>query len=475
MCVSKRLYEQIPAVLKKARVPGLSIALIANGQLASEYGFGVKSVRTGAPVTTETVFEAASLTKPLFAYLALLAVDSRLLDLDVPLVTYLDNETIEAEVTQHPLNAEGFRRDWFEQITTRHVLSHSSGMPHTERGVRLPLFFEPGSNFKYSATGYYFLQLVIEKLKGEPLERVAEREMFRPLSMGRTSLVWLERFGTDAADGHDLRSRPHEIRKYQRAHAAASMYTTAGDYARFIIAILAGEGLTDSSRREMFTPQVAIEDNDYWGLGFGIERGGAEDALWQWGDYGIFRNFVIAYPDRGAAVVYLSNSNNGLGIRDEVVQTVMGPEFRTSEMLSSRYTAYDSPAVLFAWTALEEDAQKAFRQLPSFRNIDEPLDSSVLNELSWLLLEEERIEDAIAVYELNVDENPSVPNTYSSLAGAYLRRGDLGDSERALANYRKVLETSSSDSNGDSDLLSQLRRDAEASIFKLESEEPDIK
>jgi len=95
----------------------------------------------------------------------------------------------------------------------------------------------------------------------------------------------------------------------------------------------------------------------------------------------------------------------------------------------------------------------------------------------WIVVfsTKERIEDAIAVYELNVDENPSVPNTYSSLASAYLRRGNLDDSERAQANYRKVLETSSSDSNGDSDLLSQLRRDAEASIFKLRSEEPDAK
>ena len=317
-------------------------------------------------------------------------------------------------------------------------------MPHIERGVPFPLFFEPGSNFKYSATGYYYLQLVIEKLKGEPLERLAELELFQPLSMERSSLVWLDRLGTNVADGHDLRSRPQAIRKYQRAHAAASMYTTAGDYARFIIAILGGEGLTDSSRREMFTPQISIEDDDYWGLGFGIERGGTGDALWQWGDYGIFRNFVIAYPDRGAAVVYLSNSNNGLGIRDEIVGTVMGQEFKTSEMLS-RYTAYDSPTVLFAWIALEESAQKAFRRLPSLRKSDEPLDSAVINELGWLLLEEERIEDAIAVYELNVDENPRVPNTYSSLASAYLRRGDLGDSERALANYRKVLETSSSD------------------------------
>ena len=474
MCVSKRLYEQIPAVLKTARVPGLSVALIANGQLTSEHGFGVKSAGIRDLVTTKTIFEAASLTKPLFAYLALLAVDSRLLDLDVPLVTYLDGETIEGKLIQHPLNAEGFRRDWFERISARHVLSHSSGMPHGERGIPFPLFFEPGSEFKYSATGYYFLQIVMERLKGEPLERFAERELFQPLSMERSSLVWLDRLGTDVADGHDLRSRPQAIRKYQRAHAAASMYTTAGDYARFIIAILGGEGLTDSSRMEMFTPQISIEEDDYWGLGFGIERGGTGDALWQWGDNRVFRNFAIAYPDRGAAVVYLSNSNNGLGIRDEIVQTVMGPEFRTSEMLS-RYTAYDSPTVLFAWAALEEDAQKALRQLHSFRNIDEPLDSGVLNELGWLLLEEERIEDAIAVYELNLDENPSVPNTYSSLASAYLRRGDLGDSERALANYRKVLETSSSDSNRDSDLLSQLRRDAEASIFKLRSEEPDAK
>jgi len=250
------------------------------------------------------------------------------------------------------------------------------------------------------------------------------------------------------------------------------MYTTAGDYARFIASLIGGEGLTESSKREMFTPQISIEKNDYWGLGFGIEQGNTGDAVWQWGDYGIFHNFVIAYPNRGVAVVYLSNSSNGLGIRDEIVRTVMGPEFRTSNIIS-RHLAYDSPTVLFAWIALEEDAQKALRQLPSLRNIEEPLDSEVINELGRFLLEEERIEDAITVYELNVDENPRVPNTYSSLASAYMRRGGRGDRERALVNYRKVLETSPGDTNGDSGLLSQLKRDAEASIFKLKSGESD--
>ncbi len=472
MCVSKRLYEQIPTVLNTGRVPGLSIALIEDCQVIWEHGFGVRSAGIGAPVTAETIFEAASLTKPLFAYIAFLAVDSRLMELDVPLVTYLDRETIEVEVTQHPLNAEGFRRDWFERITARHVLSHSSGMPHAERGVPFPLFFEPGLRFKYSATGYYFLQLVIEKLKGEPLERIAESELFRPLSMGRSSLVWLDRFRADAADGHDVLSRPQEIRKYRRAHAAASMYTTAGDYARFVGAVLGGEGLTETSKREMYTPQILIQGDDSWGLGFGIQRGGTEDALWQWGDYEIFQNFVMAYPNRGVAVVYLSNSNNGLGIRDEIVRTAMGSEVTTSEILA-RYPAYDSPAPLFAWIVLEEDAQTALRQLPSLRKSEEPLDNKVLHQLGYLLLEEERIEDAIAVFELNVEENPHSANTYYGLADAYLRRSGHADRGRALANYRKVLETSHSNTCGDMGSLNQLRTDAKASILKLESKVPD--
>jgi CubicO group peptidase (beta-lactamase class C family) len=347
-------------------------------------------------------------------------------------------------------------------------------MPHGERGVPFPLFFEPGFKFKYSATGYYFLQLVIERLKGEPLERIAESELFRPLSMGRSSLVWLERFRADAADGHDVRGSPQAIREYRRAHAAASMYTTAGDYAHFVTACLEGEGLTESSKREMYSPQITIQGNDFWGLGFGIQRDEAGDALWQWGDYGIYRNFVIAYPDHGAAVVYLSNSHHGLGIRDVIVQTAMGSEVTTPEYLAG-YPTYDSSTPQFAWLVLEEDAPTALRQLPSLRKSAEPLDGKVLITLGDLLLEEGRIEDVIAVLELNVEENPHSAITYDRLANASLRRSGQGDRERALANYRKVLETIPGDTSWDTDFLDQLRRDTEASIFKLESDESDIK
>lgn len=461
---SKQLAELMPGILKTARVPGLSIALVENGQLSYQQGFGVKSVDSADPVTTETIFEAASLTKPLFAYLALLMFDDERLELDKPLVSYLDTETIEAEILQHPIDAEGFRLDWFERVTARHVLSHSSGMPHTERGMPFPLFFEPGSAFKYSASGFYFLQRVIEKLEGKPLEKITETKIFKPLSMSHSSMIWQDRFGANACNGHDLRSRPTAIRKYQRAHAAASMYTTVGDYARFIIAVLDGKGLSRTSMKAMLTPQIAITEDEYWGLGFGISQSHLGDALWQWGDYGIFQNYAIAYPSVGKALVYLSNSNNGLGIRDAVLTTLIGPACRTSTMLSN-YIVYDSPAVLFAWVMLEEDANSAFQQLPSLRKPDAPLDWKVLNQLGKFLMDEERIEDAAAVYELSLGEQSSpTAGTYFDLANAYLGRGD---DDLALENFEKVLELLPRYSDSGADHSTQIREQARQSIADL--------
>ena len=85
-----RLEEVIPRLMKEGYVPGLSIAVIRNGKLAWNYGFGVKNAETKEPVTEDTVFEAASLSKPVFAYAVLKLVDSGQLDLDTPLVKYLN-------------------------------------------------------------------------------------------------------------------------------------------------------------------------------------------------------------------------------------------------------------------------------------------------------------------------------------------------------------------------------------------------
>jgi CubicO group peptidase (beta-lactamase class C family) len=130
------LEKVIPELMQKANVPGLSIAVIRDGELLWSGAFGIKNLHAGEPVTEDTIFEAASLTKPFFAYLAMMMVEKGELDLDKPMIEYIPREIIEKEIG-HSLDLEGFRKDWFEKITARMVLSHSSGLPHGERGKPL--------------------------------------------------------------------------------------------------------------------------------------------------------------------------------------------------------------------------------------------------------------------------------------------------------------------------------------------------
>jgi CubicO group peptidase (beta-lactamase class C family) len=126
------LEKTIPALMETAGIPGMSIALIRDGEVIWSRGFGVKKSKTGEPVKDDTVFEAASLTKPFLAFLAMKFVQDGKLDLDKPLVAYAPEDYIVQNFVRHPLNKEGFRYDLFKKITARMVLSHSSGLPHGE-------------------------------------------------------------------------------------------------------------------------------------------------------------------------------------------------------------------------------------------------------------------------------------------------------------------------------------------------------
>ena len=256
------LEKTIPDLMKKGRIPGLSIAVIQDGSILWTEGFGIKNNKTGEPVEKNTVFEAASLTKPFFAYLVLKLVEAGELDLDKPLVEYIPQDHLEKRYVGHPLDLEGFRSDWFVKITARDVLSHSSGLPHGEPRKPLPVFFEPGTQWKYSADGYMYLQRVIEFIKGQPLRDIMREMVIEPLEMEHSSMVWRESYEALSAVGHDVFGETSgRFRKRSRAHAGASLYTTAEDYAKFVVAVLNNTGLDLDTVKEMLAPQVECDDN----------------------------------------------------------------------------------------------------------------------------------------------------------------------------------------------------------------------
>ena len=134
---TRALTAEIPALMQKAGVPGLAIALVSDGKISWQHNFGTADAATGRPVDDTTLFEAASLGKPVFAYAVLVLVDRGRLDLDAPLTRYLPKRYLHGDAR-------------LDKITARFVLSHRTGFPNWRGHGPLTIQFEPGSRFSYS-------------------------------------------------------------------------------------------------------------------------------------------------------------------------------------------------------------------------------------------------------------------------------------------------------------------------------------
>lgn len=468
------LERLVPELMKEAVIPGMSIAVIKDGKIVWTEGFGIKNTKTGEAVTKDTIFEAASLTKPFFAYVAMQLVESGELDLDKPLHEYMPREDLVKKYIRHPWDYEGFNREWFQRITARLVLSHSSGLPHGEPRRPLPILFEPGSRYKYSADGYQYLQQVIEHLKGEKLKDLMAKMALKPLGMKHSSMVWQEKYEAQAAVGHDVFSETNgRFRKRKRAMAAASLYTTAEDYARFVIAMLNDVGLKKETIEKMLTPEIDVDEDVFWGLGFGLEKTSNGKAFWQWGDYGIFRNYIIAYKEKKIGVVYLTNSFNGLSIGHDIVQQAIGGGNSDPALASLGYARYDSSATLVMQSAKDKNAEEVvalFQEL--WKEHPDDFSESDINGLGYSIMNAGRIPAAIEILKVNVDAHPESANVYDSLAEAFMNNGDI---DLAIKYYKKTLEMIPKDTKADRAFLENIKKGAIEKLKELEKKKKDKK
>jgi CubicO group peptidase (beta-lactamase class C family) len=321
----------VEQLLKDGRVPGLSFAVIRAGKIVETKALGVRDSSTGAPVDENTIFEAASLSKPVFAYAVLQLVDSGLLSLDTPLSTYVPNY-----VKDDPRAAS---------ITVRHVLSQSSGLPNWRSNANpLKTYFPPGERFSYSGEGFVWLQRVVEKITGQPLNEVMTRLVFDPLEMRQSSYIWRADFEADYASPHDARSAPGKKWRPAKATSASSLHTTAADYARFVQAVLSGARLNPGTAKQWLDPQVRLrqhcieclaadaQDADQhvaWGLGWGLEPDAG--SFFHWGSNEGFKAFVAGSVADRSAVVVFTNGDNGMAIMPDVISHLMPgdhPAFR---------------------------------------------------------------------------------------------------------------------------------------------------
>jgi CubicO group peptidase (beta-lactamase class C family) len=317
-------------------VPGFSIALVDDKELVWAKGYGITEAGGGQPVTEETIFQAASISKPVTAMVALHLVEAGALDLDADV-----NQALRS--WQIPENEH--TKD--KKVTLRGLLSHTAGVSVMGYrgypvGSELPTQVQilngeppancdpvrviqpPGTSFSYSGGGYVLAQVLIEDVTGKRLADLAGEIIFDKLGMANSTFEHLlpERYLQQAATAHldDGKPVPGKWHIYPE-NAPASLWSTPTDLARLVIEVLkANDGesglvLSPEMTREMLTPQVG-----WVGLGFpiievdGITR--FDHPGWNEG----FHSSFIGYPGSGQGLVWMTNGENGKLLGFEVMR-----------------------------------------------------------------------------------------------------------------------------------------------------------
>lgn len=313
----------LAGLMKSSPVSALSVAVVKDGRVVFERVLGLVNQKTGRTAGPDTVFRAASLSKPVFSYLVMKLVDEGFLALDQPLKDYVD-----PPFTSYPEYAslEGDPR--LAGLTPAVLLSHASGFPNWRRQRwtgPLTFLFDPGREFSYSGEGYHLLQFLIEKKTGRGLASLAKEKVFDPLGMARTSFLWEDRFDPDFAVDLDAGLGPLIRRSKTRAVSAGSLVTNASDYAKFVLAAMDGRGLKPETAAAWRRPRMRVggralhdrtkpdttlnEDVQLsWTPGWGWFHCPAGAALFHVGAEEGCENYVVVFPEKRMGIAIFSVS-----------------------------------------------------------------------------------------------------------------------------------------------------------------------
>lgn len=312
----------IPLLMAEHKVPGVSLVIIRNNKIVHTVNSGTADARTNKAVDSETMFEACSMSKPLFSYIALKLAESGKLDPDKPIHKYYDDPAFMGQPER-------------KKITARMLLSHTSGLPNWRPGEEnneglLPVMFDPGLKFGYSGEGMFLLQKVVEKITGESFDEYAKRTFFDPLGMKHSSFIYRAEYDSNISAGHNEDGSFRSRTSYGRANAGYSLYCSAEDYAAFLLEILnkdrrGKESLSQKWLNRMLKRESAANIREpverpgratsfevYWGLGWGINSTLGNDIYYHSGSNGSgFTCYSQFNPAEGSGIVIMTNSFNG--------------------------------------------------------------------------------------------------------------------------------------------------------------------
>ena len=282
------------------QIPALSLTIINKGEIVYQSVTGIIN-KEGDPVDSLTLFEAASMTKPVFSYVVIRLAEKEILDLDTPLYKYLPNYDLDYD-------------DRYKLITAKMVLSHTSGLPGWRKNFFCDLILDtiPGTKYIYSNEGFEYLGDVIKHITGRNLQDIFDEEIFTPFNINNSYLISNDYVNKHIADGKKNNNEEEWGRNCMRhtPHMSHSLFSESHDYSKFIIGLMKESKNSQSTFNSMSTPQFEYEPGKSICLGirreetpFGVKyHHGGNNA-------NRYNSRFEFWPDSDFGYVYFMNCN----------------------------------------------------------------------------------------------------------------------------------------------------------------------
>ncbi len=351
---SEVLKNAIPGLMKEHKVPGAAIAVIKNYEIEEILKFGLANKENSIPISDDTIFCTCSISKSLTAWGVMRLVEMGKVDLDAPVEKYLTkwhippsqfdtNGVTLRRLLSHTagLTVAGFPgvQPDAPPVTTEQWLSGDSGWEPDEIQIayrktyaegpyetKVELRWEPGSKWEYSGGGFTVIQLIVEEVTGMSFPEFFTKEIFTPLGMNHSFFDYTEEeeklSDLSQSARYDGDGNTYPLYKHI-TYAAGGWNTSIKDLARFTIASLKKELLSENSFKEMWTP-IIFEAKEqlfdlFHGLGHSVVNAGPIKVILHSGGHPGTRTFFLAIPAIGEGLCFFFNSNNANPIQDQIL------------------------------------------------------------------------------------------------------------------------------------------------------------
>lgn len=467
--------QQIESLLQDAQSRGQfngSVLVSDKGRMIYRKASGYADLEKKTPLQTDSVFELASVTKPITAFAIAMLKERGQLSYDDPLTKY-------------------FPELPYPGVTIRHMLTHTAGLPEPEplfgsqwtdnpatisvfvgrlARQKTPAYFAAGEKWHYDRTAYFLLAAIIEKVSKRSYAEFLKTNVFAVLGMKNSFAINTSQRGNIAhmAYGYThpllwsddyvaMETVPRYSYSKYFGDAAGPMgvYSTVDDLFLWVKAMHSGKLIKKATLEEIYTP-VRLRDgstpsagggagNDamsYYGLGWFVQNGADGKTIRHTGDWRGYITCLIYNPEKAQTIVVLTNTNDigAIGIANGIENILNHHPYHLPQQSIGRVIG----KLIFAKNL--ETAVAQYRELKATHPNDYNFNNdSELNSLGYALMRQGNRQAAIEVFKLNVEAFPNSWNVYDSLGEAYMADNNK---ELAIKNYRKSVELNPQNRDG---------------------------